>query len=324
MLRIVTLLLLLLDLLSLSPVTAFSVPLDSDGSFALFDRFRPTCPADVGAVRLFDTSLVTVGDDNDHPVQAAAATETWVAVYRSANNKPSVFVKDQFLNAMRIATSVPTAVPTGAPNEGIETTRNSILEATETPVAIARLTLSLDFENCWLLDNMRCMLKKEETNSDCDGGSEHTEALSVAIDSVLIHHLTNNRNRHSDTENPNANAHFIFDGTIRTKATLVSAPLLEQRGFKEVTSLSRDMATHTCSLDACMESYASRAVSTSNSKAGAAKGPGARKRAIHICSLLGQIDRENDLKLSASAAKSEEENVDDEYDPWAGLNNLNR
>ena len=63
-------------------------------------------------------------------------------------------------------------------------------------------------------------------------------------------------------------------------------------------------------------SYASRAVSK------AAKGPGARERAIKICSLQGQIDREKDLKLTA--AKKEEENVDDEYDPWAGLNDLNR
>ena len=61
-------------------------------------------------------------------------------------------------------------------------------------------------------------LYAEETNSDCDGDSEHAEVLSVAIDSVLIHHLTKNRGD---------SANFLFDGTIRTKATLLSAALLE-------------------------------------------------------------------------------------------------
>ena len=288
---------LVVSLLLVPLSTSFSVPLDSDGSFALFDRFRPACPVDIGAIRLFDPSLVDDGSN--------LSDTTWVAVYRSANNKPSVFVKDQFLNAMKMATSVSTDAPrTSVPTEGIEVARNSMLQLSESPVAVARLTKSSDFDNCWVLDNMRCILKKEDTNADCDGGSEHTEALSVAIDSVLIHHLTNNRNCDE----------FYFDGAIRTKATLVSAPLLQLRGFKEVTSLSRDMATHTCSLDACMESYANRAVSS------AAKGPGSRERALQICSLLGQIDREKDLRVSA--AKASEEN--DDYDPWAGANRFLR
>lgn len=285
-------------LLLLPLSTSFSVPLDSDGSFALFDRFRPACPVDIGAIRLFDPSLA---DDSG----CDSSDTTWVAVYRSANNKPSVFVKDQFLNAMKMATSVSTDVPrSSVPTEGIEVARNNMLQLSESPVAVARLTKSSDFDNCWVLDNMRCILKKEDTNADCDGGSEHTEALSVAIDSVLIHHLTNNRNCDE----------FHFDGAIRTKATLVSAPLLLLRGFKEVTSLSRDMATHTCSLDACMESYANRAVST------AAKGPGARERALQICSLLGQLDREKDLRSSAAKASEEK----DDYDPWAGANRFLR
>jgi hypothetical protein len=287
------------SLLVLPYVKSFSVPLDSDGSFALFDRFRSTCPADIGAIRLFDASLV----EDHHAVDKKA---TWVAVYRSANNKPSVFVRDQFLSAMQSATaSVHTDAPrSSAPTEGIEVQRDTILQMTEAPVAIARLTKSSDFDNRWVLDNMRCLLKKEETNPDCDGGSEHTEALSVAIDSVLIHHVMSNR----QDEN------FVFDGAIRTKATLVSAPLLELRGFKEVTSLSRDMATHVCSLDACMESYAARAVTSS------AKGPGARVRALQICSLLGQIDRERDLRLSAEIANDK----NDDYDPWAGANRFLR
>ena len=271
-------------------VASFSAPLENSWSFPLLDRFRSICPADIGAVRLFDASLAEKNDE----------VETiWVAVYRSANNKPSLFVRDQFMDAMQRATTVnPSSVEE---TEGsIEIARDNLLRRTEAPVAVARLKKSSDFDNRWVLDNMRCILKKEDTDPECDGGSEHTEALSVAIDSVLIHHLASNR----------MNKDFAFDGTIRTKATLVSAPLLEIRGFSEVTSLSRDMATHVCSLDACMESYATRAVSLS------AKGTGARQRALQICSLLAQIDRENDLKQSDSNSHD----ANDSYDPWAGAN----
>jgi hypothetical protein len=40
-------------------------------------------------------------NDNDESQQG-----TWVAVFRSNNNMPSVLIKDDFLNAMRIATNV--------------------------------------------------------------------------------------------------------------------------------------------------------------------------------------------------------------------------
>mmetsp|Transcript_14184 Transcript_14184/g.20958 ORF Transcript_14184/g.20958 Transcript_14184/m.20958 type:complete len:307 (+) Transcript_14184:3-923(+) len=261
-----------------------------NGPFSLFDRFQPRCPADIGSIKRFNPSLA----EHDHP------DATWVAVFRSSNNKPSVFVKDEFLNAMRTATSPDISSERSqivSKNDGIENTSNSILESTETPVAVARLAPSLDYEKCWILDNMCCLLKKEETDEACDGGSEHTEALCVAIDSMLIYHLTENR------EAP-------FDGAIRTKATLVSGALLESRGFQEVQSLSKDMASHTCSLDACLESYANRVVSTS------AKAVGARDRAMEICSLLGQIDRARDLKTSGMKCEDDEE---EDYDPWAGV-----
>lgn len=285
--------LLLLTLLT-QEVTSFSAPEGGkDSPFALFDRFRPSCPADIGAIRLFEESLV----GNDHP------SATWVAVYRTANNKPSVFVKDEFLNAMRVATSVSTEKMSES-KDSLETTSKSLLESTESPVAVARLTPSIDFDDCWVMDSMRCMLKKEKTDAACDGGSEHTEALCTAIDQVLIQHLTNHKGDR-------------FDGAIRTKATLVSAPLLEERGFQEVQSLSKDMATHTCSLDACMTAYADRAVSTTG------KGQGARDRALQICSLLGQIDRENDLKASAESS-GDGRDVDDDYDPWANMKKFAR
>lgn len=258
--------------------------------FSLFDRFQPRCPADIGSVKRFDPSLA----QNDHP------DSTWVAVFRSSNNKPSVFVKDEFLDAMRTATSPDNSRERSqiVSNEvGIENRSSSILDSMETPVAVARLTPSSDYDQCWILDNMRCVLKKEKTNEACDGGSEHTEALCVAIDAILVHHLTENK------EAP-------FDGAIRTKATLVSGALLENRGFQAVQSLSKDMASHKCSLDACMESYANRAVSTS------AKAVGSRDRAMAICSLLGQIDRATDLKSSDRSCEDEGE---EDYDPWAGV-----
>jgi len=259
-----------------------------EATFSLFDRFRPSCPADIGSIQRFDSSLAT-GDDPD---------TVWIAIFRSSNNKPSVIVKDEFMNAMRMATNIPTdRTITESKDERIENTSNSVMESTETPVAVARLTPSQDLKNCWVLDKMRCVIKKEETNADCDGGSEHTEALCVAIDAILMHHLTNHKEA-------------SFDGAIRTKATLVSGKILEDRGFKEVSTLSKDMASHTCSLDACMENYANRAVSTS------AKGAGSRERAIEICSLLGQIDREKDLKASNDFNSANDE---EDYDPWAGI-----
>ena len=279
---------------------------DSD-TFALFDRFSAACPADWDAIARFDPSLVIVDDEgnrNDHP------KTSWVAVFRSANNKPSVFIKDDFLNAMRIATSLETDVTTTSSSsasalpEGLESVSDSpssILE-TSPPVAVARLTPSSDSDDCWVLDTMRCTLKKENTDASCDGGSEHAEALGVAIDALLIQYLMSQSER--------------FDGVIRTKATLVSGVLLEDRGFRPVTSLSKDMATHTCSLDACLNQYADRAISTT------AKGPGARQRALQICSLLGRIDREPDLEASEQLqgrVEKQEKEDDEGSDPWAAM-----
>jgi hypothetical protein len=269
-------------------VASFSLPIDNDSSFRVFDKFEPNCPADSTAIQLFDSSLIF-----DSGFEA-----TWVAVYRSANNKPSVLANDEFLRAMKYATSKQLSPYV---MQGIE---NGKLLATEPPVAIARLVKSNNIPTTWILDTMRCILKKETLNPDCDGGSEHTEALGVAIDSILIHHLWNNRE----------NDEFIFEGTIRTKATLVSAPLLESRGFQEITTLSRDMTTHVCSLDNCLDRYANRAVSS------LAKGTGARERALQIVSLLGQIDRDKDLALAAGNSDA----VNDKDDPWAGANKFFR
>lgn len=258
---------------------SFSMPAE-DAAFALFDRFRPTCPADISIIQQFDPKLAESSGENC----------IWVAIFRTSNNKPSVFVRDEFLNAMRLSTGADSSNQQ-ANTPGIETKDMS----NELPVAVARLTPSTDFDGCHVLDNMRCLLKKENINPSCDGGSEHTEALCVAIDALLLHHLKNKPDR--------------FENAIRTKSTLVSGTLLEERGFIPIDGLYTDMATHTCSLDACMGKYADRVVTTS------AKGPGARERALQILSLLGQLDRMEDLK----AAEQAQIRGNDDYDPWANM-----
>ena len=52
----------------------------------------------------------------------------------------------------------------------------------------------------------------------------------------------------------------VFEGTVRTKATLFSSKLFEQRGFKEVETLSKDMATHVSNYESYFESYAERSM----------------------------------------------------------------
>ena len=80
-------------------VAAFSSESPSP-AFTLSDRFKASCPCDLSSISQYDPSLVTPemrdGDNED----------VWVAIYRSNNNMPSVLVKDDFLNAMRIATNV--------------------------------------------------------------------------------------------------------------------------------------------------------------------------------------------------------------------------
>lgn len=270
---------------------ASSSPSENPASFTLFDRFQPICPADLASVRRFDPTLV---DDDDD------ANCVWVAVFRSSNNKPSVMIKDDFLLAMRAAVdtatvSAPTSTDVKVRNS-FETSDASVLA--KTPVAVARLRPSPDFETCWVLDSMRCVLKKENTDQACDGGSEHTEALSSGIDALLRFYLQTEKQ---------------FEKAIRTKATLVSGILLEERGFRPVESLQKDMATHVSSIDRCMENYASRSVSDIG------KSPGARQRALEIVSLLAQVDRDADLKNPAHANENDALGGGEDFDPWSSV-----
>ena len=145
---------------------------------------------------------------------------------------------------------------------------------------------------------MRCSLKKENTDDSCDGNSEHAEAIGVCIDELILYYLRQGLGE--------------FHGSIRCKATLVSGKLLEERGFQEVTQLSKDMATHISDSRLCMEKYAERSVAT------VARSPGARDRSLQILSFLGRLDEDKCSELS----KKDDDTNDEEYDPWASANSI--
>jgi hypothetical protein len=278
-----------------APLNAFDL--------TLADRFRPICPADLNSIRRFESSLVA------DAINGVSSDHVWVAVYRSFNNKPSVLVKDEFIRAMNAATSnVLNASAHSAssfPDPKIEGSNLSPMGvASSSPVAVARLRpVNADGgDSYFVLDSIRCVLEKENMDSTCDGGSEHTEALATAIDTLIQHYLDNLLA--GSSKDPR------FDGIIRTKATIFSAPLLEERGFRPVTELQKEMITHVSSLDDCLERYAMRSISTSN------RGPGAQRRAVDIVSKLGCIDRAVDL-ARAEKVLEKKRNDDDNYNPWA-------
>ena len=230
----------------------------SSFSMTFTDRFRAKCPADLSEVIQFDPSLNVNSND-----------EAWVAVYRSSNNLPSVLLQDDFRNAMRIATSIQNDGISQSTSVDYEYSRhietgvaNSDSSSTgvkaKIPIAVAKIAPSV-IEGKYVLSEMRCSLKKEDQNVDCDGNSEHCEAISICIDELIIHHLSQGK---------------PFDNSIRVKATLVSGKLLEERGFQEIDEMSKDMATHISSLDSCLVKFAERAV------ASVSKNLGARERAL--------------------------------------------
>jgi hypothetical protein len=286
----------IITLLALSrcSVAAFSTPAGGDFAGVFLDRFRPSCPADLNCIRQFDTSLVQETDGDGG---------VWVAVYRSNNNKPSVFVRDEFFHAMNNATSGDSSEQppsTSQQQQQVDASKLSTPMELEKPVAIARLHPSGEFENKYVLDSLRCLLKKEDLDESCDGGSEFVEALSVCVDSLLLYHLKENKKDH-------------FEASIRTKATLHSNKILEERGFIPVEDLSKDMATHVSRYEECMLSYAERTASTKLN-------PGARDRAIRMVSLLGKLDEEAEAEAREKEER-ERKNADDQddYDPWANV-----
>ena len=271
------------------------------------------------AVSQFDGNLwqALYGENN----VSGEDEDLWVAVSRSNNNKPSVIVRDEFFRAMNDATSddlddANDNDSTANSNNNISTVSNtasflsntmpSMLEIPETkPVAIARLQKT-ESDNVYLLDNLRCSLKKEDQDESCDGGSEFLEALSVAVDTLLQQHLQRLlKDRDDETETD-----VVFEGTVRTKSTLFSNKLFEERGFREVETLSMDMATHVSSYGACFSQYAERSIEPGMA-------PGTRDRALQIVALLGRLDAEVQKKV-----EEDEQNGGsggDDYDPWANM-----
>lgn len=283
----------------------------SSNAFVSFDRFRASCPAEVDAIRQFDPSLLK--DD-------ANGEDVWVAVYRSANNLPSVFVRDAFMDAMKVSTTaqggdsetlVSSMSATESSNSVISNNSNisNDMDAAK-PVAVARLGKDPN-TNFHILDSMRCALKKEDTDADCDGGSEHAEAIGVCIDELVLSYL-----QRYLKEEAGESSEMSFDG-IHFRGTLVSGILLDSRGFREVSELSADMHSHESDFDGALSKYAERSTSKE-----VAKNPGARDRALKIVSYLGRMDRDEDRRKAKQGKYVGGEDGDEEesdFDPWASV-----
>jgi len=234
-----------------------------------------------------------------------------------------VFVRDAFFDAMKASTTVQVegdAETLVSPSTSAEVSSGVMISnsgndassasGNNKPVAVARLGKDIK-SNTFILDSMRCILKKEDTDDDCDGGSEHVEAIGVCIDELVLSYLQ----RHlSGGENSNNNEKTTsFDGGIRFRGTLVSGKLLDSRGFREATELSADMHSHESDFDGALAKYAERSTSKE-----IAKNSGARDRALKILSCLGRVDREEDKKRGGDATGDGEEEESD-YDPWGSV-----
>jgi hypothetical protein len=186
-----------------------------------------------------------------------------------------------------------------------------------------------------MIDSMRCTLKKENTDPDCDGGSEHAEAVGICIDELVLAYLkrysewektmtakSGKEGVDEDTGGSGSPTIMSFDGGIRFRGTLVSGKLLDSRGFREATELSSDMHSHESDLDGAMNMYAQRSTSLQF-------GGGARDRATQIVSYLGRLDRAEDMRRGRGGvvlATSDRENDNNEdnageggFDPWASV-----
>lgn len=252
---------------------------------AAFDRFTAVCPADASSsIVQFDQKLRDKCNENN-------SDEIWVAVYRSNNNLPSV-IREEFFDAMSVATS---AVSSDIDNSSI-TVGNSV-EAKK-PVAIGRIKKVES--NQWLMDYLRCSLKKENTDKNCDGGSEHTEALGVCIDELVMQYLKREKQ---------------WKNGLRCKATIVSGKLLESRGFIMLSDFSADMATHkSWDIPLSMEMYGNRITGIGASDV-VNQGSKINERSMKILSLLGKLkeDEQDDIEIES------ENEQDEDFDPWASV-----
>ena len=281
-----------------------------------FDRFKGSCPADLNDIQIFDPSLLK--DTNDD-----GSDDIWVAVYRSSNNLPNVYIRDEFFSSMKASTtgdaSTLTTINSSSSSSGV------ISGSNQKPVAVARLFKDTT-TNYYILDSMRCVLKKETQNEECDGGSEHAEAIGVCVDFLVLSYLQlylENLQDDKSSSSDNRSSIMCFDGGIHFRGTLVSGKLLDSRGFREVSELTADMHSHESDYDGSLAKYAERSTCRE-----VAKNPGARDRALKIVSLLGVIDRHEDklrakeMKGGSSGGVNEgdgDEEEEEENDPWASM-----
>ena len=282
------------------------------GGWSLLDRFRATCPADMASIRhFFETSAAVSSPANNEPFELYQDA-TWVAVYRTSSSSSSsswsssAVIREDFFQAMDLATMTQ---PQSARN--FNDTNQPLIMALEQPVAVARLRPSDDFPFVHVLDCIRCRLRKEDQDETCDGGSEFCEALAVGIDTLLLHYLRHTKN------NPqyDNDAMPVVQGRIRSKATLFSSKILEDRGFVPLKELSKDMATHYSTYDSCLEKYADRTTRRSINQ-----NPGARDRSLQIVALLAQLDRGVEMDAASNGSNDDEDTAEnDEYDPWANI-----
>merc|ERR1712232_926957 len=80
-----------------------SLSFSSSSSSNTIDRFRVSCPSDAQAIKQFDSNINILSNNNNK--EGEDGEEVWCAVYRSNNNLPSVLMRDDFFQSMKIATT---------------------------------------------------------------------------------------------------------------------------------------------------------------------------------------------------------------------------
>jgi hypothetical protein len=282
------------------------------------------CPCPIDIIESYFDSNPKEQQNND------GTEDIWVAVFRSNNNQPSIQldVREEFFQAMSVATS---QQGSSGSSDIMVSSSASPSSTTSPPVAVGRLTLSgTDADGNgtgsgpFLFDSLQCTLKKESMDESCDGGSEYLEAIGVAVDELLLWYLQV-QDQERDAESPPA----IFQDQIRVKSTLFTHVVFENRGFQEVQTLSRDMATHYSSYRHCLDAYRDRCSSNGGSSSGSSSrtvgsvggDSRSRDRALQIYTLLGQLDAkiENNAAVVGSNGRRDDADEGGDYDPWANI-----
>ena len=308
-------------------------------AFTLVDRFWTSCPADPDSIRRFDPNLLLVDNDDDGDDDNNSET-TWAAVFRCDDAVPSVLIRDDFFGAMRMSTtsrggSSSTTTTNNNENNNNNNENNAIAKKeNRLPVAIARISPSPLYPGSFVIDTVRCNLEKEKTNDVCDGGSEYCESIGMCIDELLLHHLEQctsvvealeedddiDGDGDENDDSIDCRRRFFEDGSIRTKATLFSSKLFENRGFEEVSKIYPDMASHVSSLSGSFLKYSNRVLDIQTTY------PGGHGTARRILLRLGQISPDggedidgNNAGTANTDGDDDSDDTNDGYDPWASV-----